>query len=259
VAIVAAQAGDANWNAVSATREFEVLPAFALSADQINVRENGEGRFFVRLNGAPASNVVVSVARVGGDGDLRVKSGASLAFGPANWDWWQAVTLAATNDDDKAGGTATFRVSLPGSEPRMVAAMEWTTTSAKTSPRDKRRDDIGRAESWGGGGRSTAPEFRQLLGPCSDRQPPGALTLALKAPRTVLAHPGAELELAVSGAASLSDRISLDGHELDGARRCKRDGPPRWDTGRFPSRRPVTAPDGVGEFGHRWCAFRDGK
>ena len=185
VAIVATQAGDGNWNAVSATREFEVLPAFALSADQINVRENGEGRFFVRLNGAPASNVVVSVARVGGDVDLRVKSGAALAFGPANWDWWQTVTLAATNDDDRAGGTATFRVSLPGSEPEMVSAKELD-------------DDVGEnlAAATNGatiaGGLNPARAIDGIHASPGNYgglfwtdNPPGALTLALKAPSAV--------------------------------------------------------------------------
>ena len=125
VAIAASQAGNGNWNpAPVVTREFDVLPAFALSGDSLNVRENGEGRLFVRLNGAPAATMTVTVARVGGDVDLLVKSGATLAFGPANWNWWQTVTLAATNDADKAGGTAAFRVSLPGYEPRMVAAKE---------------------------------------------------------------------------------------------------------------------------------------
>jgi hypothetical protein len=125
VAIAASQAGDGNWNAApSVAREFDVLPAFALSAESVNVREDGEGRLFVRLNGAPAATMTVTVARVGGDVDLRVKSGAALAFGPANWNWWQTVTLAAADDEDKVGGTATFRVSLPGYEPRMVAAKE---------------------------------------------------------------------------------------------------------------------------------------
>ncbi|HRT04705.1 MAG TPA: MBG domain-containing protein [Kiritimatiellia bacterium] len=185
VAIVAAQAGDANWNAVSATREFEVLPAFALSADQINVRENGEGRFFVRLNGAPASNVVVSVARVGGDGDLRVKSGASLAFGPANWDWWQAVTLAATNDDDKAGGTATFRVSLPGSEPRMVAAMELDDDVGENLAAATNGATISGGLNPGRAIDGIHASSGNYGGLFWTDNPPGALTLALKAPSSV--------------------------------------------------------------------------
>ena len=186
VAIVATQAGDGNWNAApAATREFEVLPAFALSAESVSVRENGEGRFFVRLNGAPASNMVVSVARVGGDVDLRVKSGAALAFGPANWDWWQTVTLAATNDGDQAGGTATFRVSLPGSESRMVSAKELD-------------DDVGEnlAAATNGatisGGMNPARAIDGIHASSGNYgglvwtdNPPGALTLALKAPSTV--------------------------------------------------------------------------
>ena len=182
VSIVASQTGDGNWNAAPVVaREFEVLPAFTLSADSINVRENGEGRFFVRLNGVPPSNVVVNVTRIGGDADLRVKSGATLAFGPANWDWWQTITLAATNDDDKVGGTAIFRVALPGSEPRMVSAKELD-------------DDFGEnlaaatngATISGGlnparaidGIHANAGNYGSVIW-CSD--PPGTLTLTLKA------------------------------------------------------------------------------
>ena len=186
VAIAATQAGDGNWNAAPTTvREFEVLPAFALSADAVNVRENGEGRLFVRLNGAPASNLVVSVARVGGDVDLRVKNGATLAFGSANWDWWQTVTLAATNDADKTGGTATFRVSLPGNEPRMVSAKELD-------------DDVGEnlALATNGatisGGMNPARAIDGIHASSGNygglvwsNDPPGALTLALKAPSSV--------------------------------------------------------------------------
>ncbi|MGE4428986.1 MAG: MBG domain-containing protein, partial [Solirubrobacteraceae bacterium] len=186
VALVAAQAGDGNWNAAPAVaREFEVLPAFALSAETVNVRENGEGRLFVRLNGAPASNLVVSVARVGGDVDVRVKSGATLAFGPANWDWWQAVTLAATNDGDQAGGTATFRVSLPGSEPRMVAAKELdddvgeNLASATNGATISGGTNPGRAID---GIHASAGNYGCVVW---TNEPPGALTLALKAPSTV--------------------------------------------------------------------------
>ncbi|MGD9612550.1 MAG: MBG domain-containing protein [Kiritimatiellia bacterium] len=186
VAIVASQAGDGNWNAAPVVaREFEVLPALALSADSVNVRENGEGRLFVRLNGAPASNLMVSVARVGGDVDLRVKSGAALAFGPANWDWWQAVTLAATNDDDKAGGTATFRVALPGREPRMVAAKELDDDVAENLARATNGATISGGVNAAGlidGIHASFFNYGYLVW---TNAAPQAMTLALKAPSAV--------------------------------------------------------------------------
>ena len=186
VAIAASQAGDDNWNAAPVvTREFDVLPAFALSAASVHVRENGEGRLFVRLNGVPASNVVVAVAPVGGDPDLRVTRGAALAFGPANWNWWQGITLAATNDGDKVGGTATFRVSLPGCEPRIVSAKELD-------------DDVGQNLALATNGATIAGGLnasRAIDGIHASsanygsvvwtNDPPGTLTLTLKDPSTV--------------------------------------------------------------------------
>ncbi len=125
VLIVASQAGDGNWNAASdMVREFEVLPALAISSDQVNVRENGEGRLFVRLNGAPSADLTVTVAKVAGDDDFAVKNSPVLTFGPANWDWWQAVTLVAAHDEDAVDGGATFQLSLPGCEPQLALAKE---------------------------------------------------------------------------------------------------------------------------------------
>ena len=123
VEIAAAQPGDGNWAAAAdVVRAFTVVPGLELSGDAVNVREAGDGRFFVRLGAAPAAAMTATVARVGGDAGLRVKGGATLVFGPANWNWWQTVTLAASNDADTAAGAATFRVALAGCEPRMVAA-----------------------------------------------------------------------------------------------------------------------------------------
>ena len=96
--------------------------AIQLSKTNVNVRENGEGRFFVRLASAPAANVAVNVARTGGDESLSIQSGASLTFKPSNWSAWQAVTLTQTDDVNAAGETAMFQVSLPGVQPRIVTA-----------------------------------------------------------------------------------------------------------------------------------------
>ena len=50
-----------------------------VSKDTVNVREAGEGRFFVRLAEAPASNVVVTVDRAAGSDGLTVRSGTTVS------------------------------------------------------------------------------------------------------------------------------------------------------------------------------------
>ena len=95
-----------------------------LSRSTANVRENGEGRFFVRLDQTPVGNVTVAVARVSGDTDLSVKSGSKLVFTPANWGTWKTVTLAAADDSDADDGTATFQIAVLGYAPQALAATE---------------------------------------------------------------------------------------------------------------------------------------
>ena len=124
VSIRASQTGNGNWNAAPAvTRTFNVSQETAqvLSQSSVNVRENGQGRFFVRLNQAPSTNVVVSVARSAGDGSIAIQKGASLTFKPSNWDTWQAVTLAQDDDANDVGESATFQVSMAGVADQFVA------------------------------------------------------------------------------------------------------------------------------------------
>ena len=126
VVVVATQGGDANWNrAPDGIQSFEVeLPRFALeiSSATVNVREAGEGRFFVRMTDPPGGRTVVAVSHSGGDTNLSVKSGARLAFDAANWDAWQAVTLAAAADANAEAETATFQITAPGVADRSVEA-----------------------------------------------------------------------------------------------------------------------------------------
>ena len=117
VSVVATQAGDADRNPAALTNTYRIfLPPAGppvLSRDQINVREAGEGRFYVRLDRIPAGAVTVAVSRISGDTDITATSGAALVFTALNWDAWQMVTLGAANDADAAGETATFRVVTP--------------------------------------------------------------------------------------------------------------------------------------------------
>ena len=86
-----------------------------------NVRENGEGRFYAKLDEQPAANTTVTVARVDGDADVAVSNGASLVFTMANWDTWQMATLWAVDDADATNGTATIQVAAPGGSTNLVA------------------------------------------------------------------------------------------------------------------------------------------
>ena len=122
VSVMASQAGDGNWEpAPDVVRTFHVSPIM-LSATDVNAREDGEGRFYVRLAYAPAAATAVTVARSGGDAVLAVKSGANLTFSSANWDVWQAVTLAAAADANGDNETAVFRISAPGMADQFVEA-----------------------------------------------------------------------------------------------------------------------------------------
>ena len=68
--------------------------------------------------------MAVTVARVSGDTDITVQSGARLTFTTANWNVYQPVTLAAGNDVDATNGTATIRVSASGIPNKDVTATE---------------------------------------------------------------------------------------------------------------------------------------
>jgi hypothetical protein len=83
---------------------------FVLDSDTVVVGEGGTAQFRVRLGNRPAASVSVSVSRAGGDTDLVVQAGAALTFTVSNWSSYQAVTLAALDDDDSRDGVATIRV-----------------------------------------------------------------------------------------------------------------------------------------------------
>ena len=126
VSILASQAGDDNWSAapdvIRTVQVQEEPPALVVSASGIHVREDGEGRFFVRLSKAPNATVTVAVSRGDGSADLTVQSGSTLAFKPSNWNGWQPVTLRAAPDENDVGETATFLVSSPGMATLSVVA-----------------------------------------------------------------------------------------------------------------------------------------
>ena len=126
VSIVARQAGDADWNsAPEVIREFTVWktkPDALFSTTDVRVREDGAGRFFLRLQSRPADNILFTISRVSGSDAIEVRNGAARSFKPSNWDVWQAVVLAAGADANADNETATFRMSAPGYEDTLVTA-----------------------------------------------------------------------------------------------------------------------------------------
>ncbi len=80
----------------------------------LNVQEGGSSVVSVRLAQAPASNVTVTAARLSGDADITVASGASLTFTPGNFATPQLITLAGAEDADFENDSATVRVFAPG-------------------------------------------------------------------------------------------------------------------------------------------------
>ena len=126
VTVVASQAGDANWAAATdVARAFGVTappPEIEIHKAAVGVREAGEGRVYVRLSRAPATNVLVGVSRSAGSTNVWVKNGTLLVFRPSNWSVWQVATLAAAADENDEDETATIRMSASGLADQFVAA-----------------------------------------------------------------------------------------------------------------------------------------
>src|SRR5262245_25730698 len=73
-------------------------PTIQTSVTTLNVNEGGSAQFGVRLSSAPASNVMVNVARLSGDTDLSVTAGGTLTFTPTNFNTLQNVTTSPAED-----------------------------------------------------------------------------------------------------------------------------------------------------------------
>ncbi|MEV4835587.1 glycoside hydrolase family 48 protein [Nonomuraea sp. NPDC049486] len=99
-------------------------PALLVSPLSLAVPESGDASFSVRLSAQPSGNVSVTTARVSGDTDLTVGTGATRTFSTSNWNTAQTVTLNAADDADDVSGSAVFRVSASGYAPVEVTATE---------------------------------------------------------------------------------------------------------------------------------------
>ena len=111
-------------SADSATANTTTLEHLRLVASQttVNVRENGEGRFFVRLNKDPGASLAVSVRRTAGSEDIALQGRTNWAFNTNNWSTWQTVTLEQGDDENLASEAATFEVVMTGVDPVAVDA-----------------------------------------------------------------------------------------------------------------------------------------
>ena len=77
----------------------------------------------MQLSAEPESNVVVTVTKQSGDGDLST-SPSTLTFTPSDWATPKTVTVSAAQDVDTVDGTATFVVSSSGLTSQTVTATE---------------------------------------------------------------------------------------------------------------------------------------
>lgn len=103
---------------------YEPTNTVQVSTSSLIVPEGTTNSFQIRLGVQPYSSVTVETARVSGDTDLSVVSGASLVFASTNWNQWKTVTLSAAVDADVFNGQALFRCSIPGGASNDVTVTE---------------------------------------------------------------------------------------------------------------------------------------
>ncbi|MFI9530302.1 glycoside hydrolase family 48 protein [Micromonospora rosaria] len=116
---------NANLSAVS-EKTFTVSPAtgptLVATPSAVSVNEGGSTTFNLKLSGAPSGTVPVTLTRTG-DSDITV-SPTSLTLTTANWSTGATVTVAAAEDADTVGGTATITASATGYAPLAITATE---------------------------------------------------------------------------------------------------------------------------------------
>lgn len=94
--------------------------ALRLSASRLTVVEGADNTVTVALLQAPASDLVVSIAKTLNDPSVGFSPG-SLRFTPLNWDVPQAVLVSAGQDSDRIDDGATLRFSAPELPARQIA------------------------------------------------------------------------------------------------------------------------------------------
>lgn len=102
--------------------------SLVVSPTLLNVSEGSNAVFTIRLGAQPSANVTVTVARVTGDGDLMIQSGATNVFTSLNWSNPVPVVIAALPDMDQINGVASFQCVSDGLPSVNVHATEQDTT-----------------------------------------------------------------------------------------------------------------------------------
>jgi MYXO-CTERM domain-containing protein len=102
----------------------------------LQIVEGGRGVVMVSLAQQPGAPVTLDVARMAGDEDLGVMSGASLTFTTGNWDVPQAVTLSSIADADGSADVATFAVSGSGAGSQSFRVRATEPIATTTPPQD---------------------------------------------------------------------------------------------------------------------------
>jgi hypothetical protein len=100
-------------------------PKIITSVSSVQVPEGGQTTFNVRLSSRPRKrSVEINVQRVSGDENIGVSSGQEMIFSRRNYNQWQTVTVAASEDTDHTNGQAAFRLSGEGVTAATIAATE---------------------------------------------------------------------------------------------------------------------------------------
>ena len=151
-------------------RGFDFLPTSVTTS--LTVTEGGSTTYRVRPKTRPTVQMLLSVSRVGGDGDIGVKSSnlSVLTFKPGNWNVYQTATLTAVDDDDLAAGTASIR--------HLAAGSDYDGESATLTATEVENDTAGLAFS-----RSTLPVPEQGInkyGLKLAKQPSGAVEVTVE-------------------------------------------------------------------------------
>jgi RimJ/RimL family protein N-acetyltransferase len=122
VATVAISSAGLESQTIAVRARDENALALATSTDMLKIDEGKNGTFTVSLSARPSLDVVVSVARASGDGDVTA-SPATLTFTTENWATAQTVTVSAATDGDGTDDTATLSVKAPGLVERAVTVL----------------------------------------------------------------------------------------------------------------------------------------
>jgi hypothetical protein len=100
-----------------------------VSPTNVTVPEGGTATFRVKLSYPPLTNLlmhvgIVSTAVNRPDPNITITSPVSLAFTPANWNSFQTVSVAASEDADTVNDSATIRCAIVGHGAADVRATE---------------------------------------------------------------------------------------------------------------------------------------